>query len=145
MALPFDLEGSGTGVCNIWSVAYKDGLTGLVIGDSARDLAGCFDFSNPIKVTRSDTGEFCPPLNDAPVNALNLTVGVVFLGFSELGTNANAFASEVVDPSIPDPTCSSYAGENVWYSATVPASGRITFETKDNDGSIANTGRSVNE
>ncbi len=49
---PFDLDGAGGGVCDIWYLAYSDGLEGLATGNNLSDLSGCFDLSNPIPVTR---------------------------------------------------------------------------------------------
>ncbi|MBX2827682.1 MAG: T9SS type A sorting domain-containing protein, partial [Flavobacteriaceae bacterium] len=53
-APPFDLEGAGDGVCDIWYIRYEDGLTGLMTGQNVSGLVGCYDLSNPISVTRND-------------------------------------------------------------------------------------------
>jgi len=58
MAPPFDLEGAGAGNCLVWHLSFEDGLEGAVVGNNASDLAGCFDLSNPITVTRL-TGADC--------------------------------------------------------------------------------------
>ncbi|MEO1623966.1 MAG: T9SS type A sorting domain-containing protein [Bacteroidota bacterium] len=50
---PFDFEGAGEGVCLIWYLSYIPGLTGLTVGSNVSDLAGCYDFSNAITVTRT--------------------------------------------------------------------------------------------
>lgn len=86
-----------------------------------------------------------PPLNDDPVTAADLTVGVIFPDFPLIAENTDATASEVADPSIPAPTCGNYGGGDLWYTATVPASGKITFETQTDDGSISDTGMTVYE
>jgi len=49
---PFDLDGAGPGVCDIWYIRYEDGLTGLIAGQNVADLAGCYDLSNAVTVTR---------------------------------------------------------------------------------------------
>ena len=49
---PFDLEGAGAGVCLVWHISYADGLTGMMVGNNASDLTGCFELSNAITVTR---------------------------------------------------------------------------------------------
>jgi hypothetical protein len=54
----FDLEGAGAGVCLIWHLSYNS-ITGLLVGNNANDLSGCYDLSNPIAVTRL-TGDDCP-------------------------------------------------------------------------------------
>ena len=51
---PFNLDGAGAGVCSIWYLKYQTGLTGLAVGQNISGLTGCFDFSNPITVTRND-------------------------------------------------------------------------------------------
>ncbi|MFK8165518.1 MAG: hypothetical protein AB8H12_23930, partial [Lewinella sp.] len=51
---PFDLNGAGPGICEIWYLAYEDGLTGLEMGANIADLDGCFDLSNGITVTRNE-------------------------------------------------------------------------------------------
>lgn len=48
-----DFDGAGVGVCLIWYIRYEDGLSGLTVGESANDLAGSFDLSNSITVTRN--------------------------------------------------------------------------------------------
>ncbi len=55
---PFDFENAGPGICLIWHIAYQDNLGGLEIGQLTDSLAGCFDLSNPLLVTRL-TGEAC--------------------------------------------------------------------------------------
>ncbi len=49
---PFDLEGAGAGVCQIWYLAYETGLTGLAVGNNVSGLVGTFAVSNEITVTR---------------------------------------------------------------------------------------------
>ncbi|WP_299129763.1 T9SS type A sorting domain-containing protein, partial [uncultured Winogradskyella sp.] len=61
-APPFDLEGAGSGVCDIWYIRYEDGLTGLAAGNNVSDLMGCFDLSNPVSINRF-TGTDCDALS----------------------------------------------------------------------------------
>ncbi len=49
----FIFENQGGGTCQIWSIAYADGLTGIEIGNNVSSLAGCFALSNPVTVIRS--------------------------------------------------------------------------------------------
>ncbi len=51
-APPFDLEGAGAGVCQIWYVTYEEPLEGAEIDANVADLSGCFALSNAISVTR---------------------------------------------------------------------------------------------
>ena len=48
---PFDLNGAGDGVCDIWYLAYED-IEGLATGNSLSDLTGNFALSNPVTVVR---------------------------------------------------------------------------------------------
>ena len=51
MAPPFDLDGAGVGICEIWYIRYET-LEGNEVGNNLSDLMGCFDLSNPITVIR---------------------------------------------------------------------------------------------
>lgn len=88
-APPFDLSDAGEGVCNIWSISYEDGLTGLEVGGNAADLAGCFDLSNPIVVTR--VPDVCPPANSDCENAIEIfcddTIAGTTLNATDSGSN----------------------------------------------------------
>lgn len=80
------------------------------------------------------------PVNDNCASATMLTVGGVFSDNSVVGTNLGATDSSGLN----DPTCSSYAGGDIWYSVVVPASGNITLETDSNGTSdVTDTGIEV--
>ncbi len=49
---PFDLNGAGPGTCELWYLAYENGLQGLMTGNNVADFQGCYDLSNPITVVR---------------------------------------------------------------------------------------------
>ena len=51
-APPFDLDGAGPGVCDIYNVSYFGPFSGADVGGNIADLEGCFDLSNPIVVDR---------------------------------------------------------------------------------------------
>ncbi|MDC8003193.1 T9SS type A sorting domain-containing protein [Aureisphaera galaxeae] len=53
-APPFNLDGAGVGVCDIWYIRYEDGLSGNMVGQNIADLEGCFDLSNAIEVIREE-------------------------------------------------------------------------------------------
>ncbi|MCB9196203.1 MAG: SprB repeat-containing protein, partial [Flavobacteriales bacterium] len=65
-----------------------------------------------------------PPSNDNPCNATPLTVGSS-CSYTTY-TNANATATS----GIPAPTCSNYLGGDVWFTATVPASGNLIIDSQ---------------
>lgn len=48
-----DFDGAGAGVCLIWHITYRDGLTGLQMGNNVSDLVGDYDLSNSITVNRN--------------------------------------------------------------------------------------------
>ncbi|WP_299764953.1 T9SS type A sorting domain-containing protein [uncultured Dokdonia sp.] len=74
-------------------------------------------------------------VNDDPATATMLTVGDVFEDNVIDGINNFASDSQLVDPTIPAPGCASYNGGDVWFSATVPASGSITVESQFSENS----------
>ncbi|WP_223033255.1 T9SS type A sorting domain-containing protein [Hanstruepera marina] len=85
-----------------------------------------------------------PPGNDDCAGAVALTPGVAFADNAINGNNESATASEVGDPTIPAPGCSSYLGGDVWYSVVVPADGNLTIETNGNPvGNGGDTGMAV--
>ena len=79
-----------------------------------------------------------PPTNDECANALALTPGGVFATNQITGTNQGATGSNQTAPS-----CASYAGGDVWYSAVVPASGSLTFEVNTATNGITDAAGSV--
>ncbi len=64
-----------------------------------------------------------PPPNDNPCNATPLTVGAACNFITSTNLNATPSAG------VPAPGCASYAGGDVWFSAVVPASGAIIFDS----------------
>ncbi|MCX7861429.1 MAG: GEVED domain-containing protein [Bacteroidales bacterium] len=74
------------------------------------------------------------PSNDECSGAINLTVNAT----CSYSTYTNAGASATLGP--PHPGCANYLGGDVWFKATVPASGHITIDTKEGvmtDGGMA--------
>ena len=57
-AQPFNLEDAGAGTCLIWSLAFDDDFVVPMVGDTAGNLTGCFDLSNPLTVVRN-VGDDC--------------------------------------------------------------------------------------
>lgn len=70
-----------------------------------------------------------PPVNDEPCNATVLTVGTACTFIQS--NNGCATASEILQPTIPAPGCSSYSGGDIWFKVTVPASGRLIVDMDD--------------
>ena len=48
------IDGAGAGVCLIWHLSFEDGLQNAAVGNNASELAGCFDLSNSVRVTRTE-------------------------------------------------------------------------------------------
>lgn len=56
---PFDLDGAGPGICQIWHLRYEGEIAGLTVDENINDLAGCHHLSNPLTVIRQDVSEGC--------------------------------------------------------------------------------------
>jgi hypothetical protein len=67
------------------------------------------------------------PANDEPCNATTLSVGTSCV--YTLSTNINAMATTTSITPL-TPTCSIYSGGDVWFTAIVPASGILTFDSQ---------------
>ncbi len=50
----FDFEDTGFGVCVIYHISYEDGIVNFDIGRNIGTITGCYDFSNPIVITKLD-------------------------------------------------------------------------------------------
>lgn len=76
-----------------------------------------------------------PPANNDPCGATALTVGSTcsFVNSTTFGATATT--------GIPAPGCASYNGGDVWFSAVVPAGGRIIFDS--NTGGITDGGMAL--
>ncbi|MEO8771800.1 MAG: proprotein convertase P-domain-containing protein, partial [Ferruginibacter sp.] len=75
------------------------------------------------------------PANDNPCTATPIPVGASCT-FTQY-TNVNATAT----PGVPAPGCANYVGADVWFSAVVPASGSISFDT--NTGGMTDGGMAI--
>ncbi len=73
------------------------------------------------------------------VGAESLIVGTSNTQNVITGTNAGATSSG----ELPNPSCGNYAGNDVWYTTQVPASGMITVETQSVVGSTIDTALEV--
>ncbi|NBX79577.1 MAG: hypothetical protein EBQ94_04220, partial [Flavobacteriales bacterium] len=76
-----------------------------------------------------------PPSNDDPCNATILPISTA----CNYTTATNVNATNTAGP--PAPTCASYSGQDVWFSAIVPAGGAINIDS--NTGSITDGGMAV--
>ncbi|MGI9545399.1 MAG: hypothetical protein ACR2MX_19205, partial [Cyclobacteriaceae bacterium] len=68
-----------------------------------------------------------PLANDNCTTATMLTVGTDNTQNVITGTNVGASSSG----ELPNPSCANYQGNDVWYTAQVPANGILTVETQD--------------
>ncbi|MBN2681820.1 MAG: choice-of-anchor L domain-containing protein [Bacteroidales bacterium] len=62
-----------------------------------------------------------PPANDMPCDAISLDPITTNCNYQQFTTDMALNLS-----GVPNPTCGSFAGGDVWFSAVVPASGRLT-------------------
>ena len=78
---------------------------------------------------------FAQPANDDPCDALPIAVNSScnFTTYSNAGASASVGA--------PAPGCAFYSGGDVWFSATVPASGSLIFDS--NTGVITDGGMAI--
>lgn len=97
---------------------------------SSTNANGCESERTVIVVTINVINDECP-------NATNLTVGTS--SFNDFP--ANVSLTGATNSGAPAPTCGNFQGGDVWYTATVPASGNIVIET--NDTGIYDTGLEV--
>jgi hypothetical protein len=77
-------------------------------------------------VISSVTATSCPASNDECASAIPLTVGTS----CSYTTYSNTGATNSTNSA---PTCASYAGGDVWFSAVVPASGDLVIDTQTGD------------
>ena len=85
---------------------------------SSTNANGCESERVEIIVTVNVINDECP-------NATNLTVGTS--SFNDFP--ANVSLTGATNSGTPAPTCGDFQGGDVWYTATVPASGNIVIET----------------
>jgi len=78
------------------------------------------------------------PTNNDCIDAVSLIVGTDNTQNVVTGTNVNATSSG----QLPSPTCANYNGNDIWYTAQMPASGILNIETL-NAGSNIDTGLAV--
>ena len=141
----YELSITGDGVTQFFVGANQDGQTGvswIQATDCGADVpTDLNDFGFPNSYVMNVVGNTGPPpLNDDPDTATELTVGSVFEDFPLIADNTEATATAIDDPS-----CGLFTEADVWYSAVVPPSGSITFESQTDDGSITDTAISVYE
>jgi len=153
----FDLYSLTTGSSVDVRVIGADGLIDTIVADVTTTGPTFVGFISPLPVVSVEIEDLTlanvelvaqvlfgtcgpPPLNDDPDTAAALTVGSVFEDFPVIGDNTEA-TTTVID----DPSCGLFSEADIWYSAVVPPSGLITFETRTDDGSITDTAFSVYE
>jgi len=136
--------GSGTPSISDGTTSWPVTATGVVnVGPFANGTSVVLTLlhgTDPIcNVSLGSFTYLCPPANDDCATATTLTPGGVFATNPVVGTNSGATNSNP-----PAPGCASFAGGDVWYSVTVPASGSLTIETNpDGTSAITDTGLAV--
>lgn len=98
------------------------GVTYYLVLDSWNG-GGCISYSDLTISAPSGSGA---PANDSPCTAEVLTPGAS----CSYVTYNNVCAS---NSGIADPGCASYVSRDLWFKATVPASGNLVFDTDDAD------------
>lgn len=88
--------------------------------------------------------EFTPlpePANNECIDAIDLVVALACSPI--IGTNSGATDSEILNPTIPDPGCAEYQGDDIWFKLIVPPSGDLGVETYEDDLSITDGGMAI--
>jgi hypothetical protein len=108
-------------------------FTGLTVGDTYYVRVYSFgeEPGSMTNFTLCVTTQPSPPSNDNCANAFQLTTGAAFNDDAVTGTTVAA----ITDTSISDDYCQGNREDDVWYTATVPASGNLTIETAEVSGS----------
>ena len=113
------------GTASPYSIGGLDAATDydVTIEDAADDTCAA---------TESYSTDVCPPENDAPAGAVEISVGSTLCESPTLGSNVGA-----TDSGEGDPSCGvfGYEGGDVWFKVMVPATGELTIETSSADGS----------
>lgn len=123
---PFDNTGAGVAIS-------KDGIY-VSVGANGSDGNG--ESSGGIKVYQFGN----PPVNNNP-DGITLQVGESFEEFDIQSTTVDASSSEAIFPTLIDPDCASYSGDDVWFNVIIPSVGTLTIETRmQTDSSLTDTG-----
>ena len=99
MAPPFDLEGAGAGICQIWNLGHEGSLTGVMMGANISDIGGCFGLSNPITVTRLTASAGMISSNGETEINICAGDGMADLVDVQLSGNVGAFGSWIITDS----------------------------------------------
>ncbi len=78
----FNLNGAGTGICEIWYVRYENDFGGNRIGNTLDDLTGCFDLSNPVRIIREAADAGTIAIDAAATGNPNNTTSIAADGLS---------------------------------------------------------------
>ncbi|MBK9592795.1 MAG: pre-peptidase C-terminal domain-containing protein [Crocinitomicaceae bacterium] len=137
-----------TGSCGSWTSVDcdDDGGTGAMSQITATGLVAGQVYMIRVWEYSSGTGTFTicvqdnigggggGPANDNPCTATAVPVN----GTCTYASYTNAGAT---DSGLADPGCANYSGGDVWFTATVPASGNLIFDT--NTGGVTDGGMAI--
>jgi len=119
--------------------ALFDGTTTTPITTTGSFTVGPFPAGTPLTFTLqhgSDTQcdvdlgtlqDTCPPVEDNCMGAITIPVSADMCTSITTGNNTNSTDSDTDVPAPPAATCTSYAGGDIWFNLTVPASGNVTI------------------
>lgn len=128
-SLGYNDDGCGAQSTVTWTATFTGALRVLV------DLFNCANNTTCATVTITCALPPPVPANDNPCGATPLTVG----SSCTYVNSTTAGATATTGP--PAPGCANYAGGDVWFSAVVPASGRIVFDS--NTGGVTDGGMAL--
>jgi len=143
-----DVDVTDLGSATTVDITYDYGLgpqtvTGVGLGITE---IGPFVGGTNVDVTVADSGDAtcnstnsittlaaCPPVEDVCTGAITIPVNLGACMGITTGNNSFATDSDNDVPAPPAATCTAYAGGDIWFKLTVPASGAVTISGANSD------------
>ncbi len=138
----YNISGSSTNMVLEIFAGNCGSLSSIACSDPETSTWGGFTVGQTyyVRVHTYNTGDFAdfdicigtpppPPSNDDPCGATPLVVNIGSCAFQ----TANLDVSTTATPGVPAPGCGSLS-EDIWFTATVPASGRLIVDISPNGG-----------
>ena len=104
-APPFNLEGAGVGICNIYNVNFSGNITGLTTGGNISALEGCYGLSNAVVVNRLVID------NSSSVSTLTYTMNACN---AQSASTGGADYSELTSIANNSSSCTTLSGSNLY-------------------------------
>ena len=122
---PVDFEAAGLGICRLYHLSSFGRLDGVAVGANISDVDGCHEFSNPIVVTRVDSGEACES------GLIALVQGNVSTELGDEVENAEVMFNNDVMPEYPAMKMTSFTGNFAFVENPVNYDYKLTASKED--------------